>query len=125
MAYEIPGFSWTLIAGEDLSSSQFCGIDVNSDGEAVLPVQGGRCVGVTRNKPVADAETTVVSTGIVKAKIGITGVVAGNNVTVDDDGTVIQATSGDISIGIALKTNASGEIGTVLLLIGQSVVTGS
>ena len=125
MAYEIPGFSWTLIAGEDLTASQFCGIDVDGDGEAVLPVEGGRCVGFTRNKPDTGEEVTVVSTGIVKAQIGITGVVAGNNVTVDDDGTVIQAANGDISVGVALKTNASGEIGTILLLIGQSAVTGS
>lgn len=125
MAYEIPGFSWTLIAGEDLATSQFCGIDVDSSGEAVLPVQGGRCVGVVRNKPAIDETVTVVSTGITKASIGITGVTAGNNVTVDDDGTIIQATSGDTSIGIALQTTPAGEIGTVLLLIGQSVVTGS
>lgn len=125
MAYEIPGFSWTLIAGENLSTKQHCGVDINSDGEAVLPVQSSDIVGVLRNKPVEGGTATIVTTGIVMAKIGITGVVAGNNVTVDDDGTFIQATSGDRLAGRALKTNAAGEIGTILLLIGGAAGAGS
>jgi hypothetical protein len=125
VAYEIPGFSWTPLAGEDLSSSQFCGVDIDSAGEAVLPSAGGRCVGFVRNKPAAGIAVTVVTTGIVMAKVGATGVVAGNNVSVDSDGTVIQSASGDISVGVALATNAPDEITSVLLLIGQSAVTGS
>lgn len=124
MAFEIPGFSWTLQAGEDLSGSRFCGVDIVG-GEAVLPVQGGRCIAIVRNNPLEDESATLVTTGISKVKVGITGIQVDDNVTVDDDGTIIQAASGDISIGVALSTTPAGEIGTVLLLIGQSVVTGS
>jgi hypothetical protein len=125
MAYEIPGFSWSLIAGEDLTGSQFCCVDLDSSGKAVLPVQGKAVVGVLRNKPDTAATATVVSSGIVKGSIGITGVVAGNNVTTDDDGTFIQASNGDYHVGRALKSNAAGEIGTILLQIGGANAGGS
>ena len=125
MAYEIPGFSWTPLAGEDLSSSQFCGVDIDSAGEAVLPAAGGRCVGFIRNKPALGEAVTLVTTGIVMAEVGATGINAGDNVSVNAAGKVVQSVSGDISVGVALSTNASGEVGTILLLIGQSVVTGS
>lgn len=125
MAYEIPGFSWTLEAGEDLSDSQYCAVDVNSSGKAVLPVQGKRVVGILRNHPGSTFSTppdseaaTIVSTGIVKARVGITGVTAGQNVTCDDDGTIIQCTSGDVALGRALQSAVAGAITTVLLQIG-------
>jgi len=126
VAYEIPGFSWSLVAGEDLSGSQYCGVDVEvSTGLAVLPSAGGRVVGVLRNKPAEGGTATVVTTGVVMAKIGATGVVAGNNVTVDTNGKIIQASSGDSLLGVALKTNAAGEIGTILLLNGVAAAAGS
>lgn len=125
MAYEIPGFSFTLVAGEDLSDSQFCGVDVDTDGEAALPVQGKRAIGIVQNKPTAGQAATVVVTGVSKVHVGATGIAAGNNVTVDDDGTIIQAAANDRGIGVALKTNAAGELGTVLLLIGAGSVSGS
>lgn len=125
MAYEIPGFSFSLIAGQDLSTSLFCGVDVSSAGKAALPVQGKRCIGILQNKPASGEVATIVTTGVSKVKIGITGLVAGNNVTVDDDGTIIQSTNLDRAIGVALKSGNAGEIGTVLLMNGQAVVAGS
>lgn len=125
MAYEIPGFSFTLLAASDLSGSQFCGVDVDSAGKAALPVQGKRCIGFIQNKPKSGEAATIVVSGVTKVKVGITGLVAGNNVTVDDDGTAIQPTNLDRAIGVALKSSAVGEIGTVLLLNGQAVVAGS
>jgi len=125
VAYEIPGFSFTLIAGEDLSGSQFCGVNVDGDGHAILPTQGARAVGVIQNKPDNGEAATVVVTGVTKVLVGITGFVAGDNVTVDDDGSIIQATSGDRCIGVALQTAAAGTLGTVLLLNGGAAVAGS
>lgn len=125
MAYEIPGFSWTLVAGEDLSLSQFCGVDVDAEGKAELPTGGGRCVGFVQNKPKLNHSATIVTSGITKVQVGVTGIEAGNTVTVDDDGTVVQAVSGDRGIGVALKTNAAGELGTVLLLLSNAQQPGS
>lgn len=125
MAHEVPGLTITLIAATDLSGSQFCGVDIDSAGKAAFPVQGKRCVGIVQNKPKSGEAATVMVSGISKVKIGITGIVAGNNVTVDDDGTIIQATNLDRSIGVALKSGVAGTIGTVLLMNGQAVVAGS
>lgn len=125
MAYEIPGFSFTLLAATDLSGSQFCGVDVDSNGKAAFPVQGKRCIGVIQNKPKSGEAATIVVSGVTKVKVGITGLVAGNNVTVDDDGTAIQPTNLDRAIGVALKTSAKDEIGTVLLFFHGAVVAGS
>lgn len=125
MAYEIPGFSFTLLAGEDLTGSQFCGVDVDADGEASLPTEGNRCIGVVQNKPDEGQAATIVVTGVTKVKVGATGIEASDNVTVDDDGTIIQAAANDRGIGVALKSNAAGELGTVLLLIGAGTVAGS
>jgi hypothetical protein len=126
VAYEIPGFSFTLVAGEDLSSSQFCAVDVEvSTGQAVLPTAQARAIGIVQNKPHDGEAATIVVSGVSKVLVGVGGVVAGNNVTVDDDGTVIQAGSGDRCIGVALSTGAAATLQTVLLLNGGATVAGS
>lgn len=126
MAYEIPGFSFTLVAGEDLTSSQFCAVDVEvSTGAAILPTAGERAIGVIQNKPNDGEAVTIVVSGVTKVLIGVGGMIAGNNVAVDDDGTIVQAASGDRCLGIALSTGAEATLGTVLLLNGGAVVAGS
>jgi hypothetical protein len=126
VAYEIPGFSFTLVAGEDLTSSHFCAVDVEvSTGHVILPTKGERVIGVIQNKPDDGESATIVVTGVTKMLVGVGGIVAGNNVTADDDGTVIQAESGDRCLGVALSTNVEGALGTVLLLNGGATVAGS
>jgi hypothetical protein len=126
VAYEIPGFSFTLVAGENLSSSHFCAVDVEvSTGQVILPTAGGRAIGVIQNKPAEGEAATIVVSGVTKVLIGVGGIIAGNNVTVDDDGTIVQAASGNRCLGIALSTGAEGTLGTVLLLNGGATVAGS
>jgi hypothetical protein len=126
VAYEIPGFSFTLVAGEDLTSSQFCAVDVEvSTGNVILPTKGERAIGVIQNKPDDGEAATIVVTGVTKVLVGVGGLIAGNNVTVDDDGTIIQAASGDRCLGIALSTGAEASLQTVLLLNGGATVAGS
>jgi hypothetical protein len=126
VSYEIPGFSWTAVAGQDLTLSQFCAVDLEyNTGEAVLPSEGGRAVGVLRNHPDDEQSAVIVSTGIVLAKIGIAGIKAGDNVTVDSNGTILPASSGDALLGVALQTKNAGELGTILLLNGVAAAAGS
>lgn len=126
MAYEIPGFSFTLVAGEDLTESQFCAIDVEqATGHAILPNVGSRAIGVIQNKPDDGEAATVVVTGVTKVFVGTGGIGAGDNVTVDDDGSIIRATSDDLCIGIALTNASAGALGTVLLLNAGAAVAGS
>lgn len=126
MAYEIPGFSFTLVAGEDLTESHFCAVDVEvSTGHCVLPDKGGRAIGVVQNKPDDGEAATIVVTGVTRVLVGEGGIIAGNNVTVDDDGTIIQAASTNRCLGVALSTASEGTLGTVLLLNGGAQVAGS
>lgn len=124
MAWEIPGFSWTRQAGEDLTDSQYCAVDL-SGGEVVLPSAGGNVVGILRNKPDDGQSATIVTTGIVMVRVGTTGINADDIVTADSDGTIVQATAGDFGIGRALETTAPGGVGTVLLLLGIGAAAGS
>jgi hypothetical protein len=125
VAWEIPGFSFTLPAGDDFTHSQFCACDVDDVPSAIFPTEGLRAIGVIQNKPDIDEPATIVTTGITKVLVGVTGIKARDNVTVDDDGTIIAAASGDRCIGVALTTTASGLLGTVLLLNGGAVVAAS
>lgn len=114
MAYEIPGFSFTLIAAGTLT--QFTAVDVEaSTGRAIAPSAGGRMIGVVQNKPTVGKSATIVCSGVTKGKIGTGGVTAGNSVMVNASGEFVVATGTNRAIGIALKTNASGTLGTILL----------
>lgn len=115
MAYEIPGFSFTLVAGADLTAKQFHFVDVNSSGAAIVPTgAGARTVGVLQNKPDSGEAATIVNSGIVMVVAG-DDVTRGANVQTDVAGKVIDAGSGDVLVGVALEAGASGEVIAVLL----------
>lgn len=117
MAYEIPGFSFTLVAAEDFRTSQFCAGDVDAAGKVITPTaDGARVAGVVQNKPNVGELATIVASGITKAKIGVGGVTAGQGVRAMTDGRITAEAVASHSIGIALKTNAVNELGTILLL---------
>jgi hypothetical protein len=89
-------------------------VDIDVNGEAVLPAAGAMGVGVVRNKPVEGQSATIVSDGIMMAHVGTGGITAGDLVTVDADGHFVTAAAGNAIWGRALKTNAVDEVGTVL-----------
>jgi len=105
MAYEIPGFSFTLPAAADLSALQFRAVNVDATGKAALPAALGRIIGVLQNKPTLNQAATIVCSGISKVTAGA-AIAAGANVEVDALGRVITRATG-IPAGIALEA-ASG-----------------
>ena len=119
MAFEIPGFSYTLEASGDLSAQQFHCMAVNGNGQAVAATSGAQIAGVLQNDPEVQGEAaTIVQTGITKAKAGA-AVAQGAEVMSDADGEVITATSGNRVVGTALQAAAiADEIIAVLLLPG-------
>jgi hypothetical protein len=122
MAYEIPGFSYTLVSVADLSASQFRFVDVNNAGKAVVPSLGGPVVGVRNNKPRANEEATVVGTGISIVEAGA-AITVGAYVTTDATGRVITAATGHQIHGRALETaSGAGVFVAVLLLPAARVV---
>src|SRR4051812_18754803 len=97
MAYEIPGFTHTLVAGADLSANQFRFVD-NVGGLAVRPTAGGRVVGVQNNLPRDGEATTVVASGISIVEAG-SAIVAGADVYTDALGRAVA--TGTTKAGVA------------------------
>ena len=108
MAYEIPGFSFTLPAGQDFrtGAGQFRFVNINSVAKAVVPALGGQVVGVRQMRPNLNEATTIVGSGVsfVEAAGAIT---AGQEVTCDATGRAVVAAAGQRVHGIAFET-ASG-----------------
>lgn len=115
MAYEIPGFSFTLPSNADLSAAQYR-FGVCTGGKVAVAGAGVDIIGVIQNKPGGpDIATTIVSDGISKVSAG--GVVtAGNKVMSNGSGQAITATPTNRAIGIALQSSTgSGQLIAVLL----------
>lgn len=108
MAYEIPGFTYTLPAGQDFrtGAGQFRFVNINSAGKAVVPSLGGQVVGVRQMRPNLNEACTLVASGISFVEAG--GVIAtGAEVTCDITGRAVAAVAGQRVHGIAFEA-ASG-----------------
>lgn len=119
MSYEIPGFSFTLAAGEDLTEYQFRFMDITDEGKAVPATAAGKAVGVLNNKPTEDDACTIVHNGIIQVEAD-DAIDAGALVeavgTTTERGRAVTRTSG-IALGVALQSaSAAGAIIPVLLI---------
>lgn len=121
MAYEQPGFSFTLPAGADFSGgAQFRFADVNSSGLAVNPAAGGSAVGVRQTRPKSGEATTIVADGISIVEAG-GAVTTGDLVATNASGQAVTAVAGNVILGRALETaSASGIQIAVLLYDGNA-----
>ncbi len=142
MAYEIPGFRFTLPASSELAADiailiaagtthVFRFVRVDSSGEVDYVVLHGKdddeanaVVGVIQDDPAVDGEpASIMGSGISRVEAGTGGVTVGQRVvTVDATTAGGRATdvtaNGDnqIAVGIALETAASGENFACLLM---------
>lgn len=107
----------TLEAGQDLSSNQFCFVELASDGQVdAVASAGGDAIGVLMNDPSAAGRPAEVAVmGIAKVIAGGT-VAAGARVQSDASGHALTAATGDIVLGRAVTGGASGEVIEVLLI---------
>ena len=124
MAYEIPGFSFTLPAAADLSATQFRFVNVDGSGKAAVPAAGGRVCGVRNNKPKANEAATIVNSGISIVEAG-GAITVGDDVATDNAGRAVAAAGATtIVAGIALETASGAGIKIAVLLAGgtKSVV---
>lgn len=115
---EIPGFSWgVILAGADLSASQYRAVNLNSSVQAVVPSAGGRIVGIRQNKPTSGQAVTIVSSGVVLWEAGA-AVTAGANVSTDNAGRCVDQATTAFTHGVALAAaGAAGVLVPVLLQI--------
>lgn len=122
MAYEVPGFSFTLPAGVDLSASLFRGLATSTAGKVILPGAGAAIIGVLSNKPKADEAATVVNSGIVQMESGAAvPLLAGSTpVEVDAQGRCIPRAAG-VRVGWALEASTGAGIIIAVLLTGAVV----
>lgn len=122
MAYEIPGFSYTLPAGVDLSALLFRAVDIDENSKAVLPAAGGRIVGVLNNRAKANEAATIIQTGIVQVEAGA-AVTAGDDVEVDEQGRAITLAAG-AKVGVAFESASAAGIIIAVLLSPAPAVAG-
>lgn len=67
MAYEIPGFCYSLRAGADLSSHQYKFMKLDTNGYAVVcAAVTDKPIGVLQNDPASGEEAEIMATGITK-----------------------------------------------------------
>lgn len=118
MAVEIPGFSYTRIAGEDLSLKQYHGVKINAQGAVIVPTSAGAqdIVGVVQNNPKNTEASTIMRDGISKM-VSDGSLAIGEYVSVKAGGKAKQAVTGETAIGIAFEGDGGvdGTIITVLL----------
>ncbi len=87
MAYEVPGFSVTLRAGQDLSSAQYTFVKLSADNTVVqCSATTDNPLGVLQNKPGSLGAAEVMT-------MGLTKLVAG----------------GSLGFGVLVGTDASGK----------------
>lgn len=118
MAYEIPGFTFSLPAGADFSAvNNYRFVSINSSGQAIVPIAAGAvAIGVRYGKVATGRPVTIVATGIALAESGDATIVAGSLLGVTATGAVRVALTGDYIVGTALEASASvGVIIAVLL----------
>ena len=105
----------TLEAGADLSTKQFYFVSVAADGQIDPTGDGVDADGVLQDAPAAAGRAALVAiAGKVKVVCG--GVVTrGGPVASDASGTAVNPATGDIILGTALETGATGRIIEILV----------
>jgi hypothetical protein len=114
MAYELPGFSFTLPSSADYSATPYIFMDVNASGLGVAATAAGRTVGVLANKPKAGEAATIIQNGIVQV-IASAAIVAGAGVQVAAGGQAVVFSTGTL-VGVALEA-ASGANSVIAVLL--------
>lgn len=125
MAYEIPGFSFPLPAGEDFrpatNKGQFRFVTLSATGKAVAPAAGAQVIGVRQNRPNADEAVTIVQSGISFVEAG--GAISpGDGVTTDATGRAVVAAVGNAVVGQALETASGAGVQIAVLLTPRAAV---
>jgi len=123
MAYEISNYSvkLSLVAGGDLSSSQYTFVKLNSSGQVIACAAAtDRPIGVLQNNPASGKVAEVLVSGGTKLVLGGT-VAAGAIVSPSSTGTGVAIVAGTDTTkyicGAAVTGGASGEIITAVVAL--------
>lgn len=104
-------------AGANLSAVQFAAVQLNSDGEAILPAgQGAVIAGVLQNKPTEGQAASIAIVGSVTKVLSNGAFDPGDFLTVNTNGKFEEAASGDYIAGVAVTgVDGADEIGTMVI----------
>lgn len=126
MAYEISNYAVkvSLVAGGDLSSSQYKFVKLNASGQAVvIAAATDRPIGVLQNNPTSGKTAEVLVSGGTKIKVG-GSVGEGAVISPDSDGDAVAIVAGTDTTkyicGTALTEGASGEIITAVVNLASA-----
>lgn len=117
MAYEIPGFSFTLPSAADYrtGNGKFRFVKVAASGKAVQTVLGEAACGVRQITCNVNEAMTIVNSGVSIVEAG--GAVAvGDLVSSDATGRAKKAATGEYVLGQALETASGAGIQIAVLL---------
>lgn len=116
MAWEQALQTVTMIAGQDLSSSQYCFVVEAADGQVDPSGDGAQADGVLQNDPSAAGQAASVAiSGVTRVKAGA-ATTRGGPVASDSTGRAVNAATGDRVLGRFLEAAANAdEIVTILL----------
>ena len=111
MAYEVPGFKLSLVAGESLASAQYKFVKLNSSGQVIVPTGVTDIpVGVLQNAPASGEIAEVMVCGVSKLQ-GDADLTKGNQIGTSADGQAAAYVAGTDTtkyvVGQVLEDNAA------------------
>ncbi len=109
--YVIPG----LVAGADLTESQFRFMQLGANLAVTRAGIGDRTIGVLQNAPADTLGAEVMTAGVTKLLAGVGDLAVGDEVIPGANGTAIAAGAGDPAYGIVLEAAVAGDVATVLI----------
>jgi hypothetical protein len=119
---------FSIEAGVDLSSSQYCAVTLGSTGKLALPSAGGSAIGILYTAPISGKAGEVYGpgSGVRKARYGGSVSTLPAALKLDSSGRFVVASATDIAAGsavaFAIDTGTTDEIHSVIFNGGVSPV---
>lgn len=114
MAWEIPGFTFTRVAGEDLSADQYRFVQLGTGDNVndITAITQIAC-GVLQNKPTSGKEATIMVNGVSKLSAGDNSISIGSLLGTANDGQAVAIVAGTDTtqyiFGIGLEASAAAD----------------
>lgn len=99
------------------ASSEFCGVTVDANGDAVLPSAGGTIIGVMVGLSGTGSAASINGPGTGRQKLRYGGTVTkGDDLKIDAAGKFVTASGGDTVVAKAFVSGSAGDVGAGILI---------
>lgn len=111
----------SMVAGEDLSSSQYYAVQIDADAREIKvagtpAAEGTHVLGVLQNKPTEGEAASIATGGTSRLVMAANNSIGEKIMSSSGKGTPVDADQKSV-IGIALSANAEGDGGVIEILI--------